>query len=65
MHPVDLSQKPADPVTLHTAFGAWAGRKPDLKRYVVPERLPIDDAIEQPHTAHRHRLHVVPITIEQ
>jgi len=65
VHPVDLSQEPADPVALHTALGAGAGRKPDLERHVVPEGVPLHDTVEQPHTPHRHRLHVVAAPVEE
>ncbi len=65
VHPVDLSQKPADPVALYAALGAGAGRKPDLERYVVPEGVPLDHAIEQPHAPHRHRLYIVAAPIEE
>ena len=65
VHPVDLAEKPADPVALYTTLGARAGRKPDLKRHVVPEGVPLHHAVEQPHAAHRHRLHVVAAPVEK
>ena len=65
VHPVDLSQKPADPVALHPTFGARPWGKPDLERHVVPERLSVHDAVEQPYTPYRDRLHVVLAPVEE
>ncbi len=59
MHPVDLSEEPTDPVAFNTALGTGAGRKPDLKRHVVPEHRPVHDAVQEPHAALRDRPDVV------
>jgi hypothetical protein len=65
MHPVDLSEESPNPIALHTTLGARAWRKSHLQGHIVPECIPLDDAIQHPNAAYRDGPYVIAGLVEE
>lgn len=64
MHPIDLSQKAANPVALDGCLRA-AGGASNLYRHVGPDKPARYDAVEHAYTAGGYRPYILAATVEQ